>query len=148
MCMHGCQGERRRQRITGLTSHNFPFQSSSYALFPLELSEQWHIVKTGQKLKTERFQVVYGQLCGSQNKSLEARTLPLEICELEARPPWSATARRTPSWREHGLGHEMEHEILHLSATYMTKLKPKLLSWCLGWLYRHVLNTLSNFRLI
>lgn len=90
MCLHGCQGERR-QRIAGLRSRKSPFQSSSYALFHLELFEQWHIVKIGQKLKTERFQVVYGQLCGSQNKRVWERELSHWKCV---------------SWRQH------HHEVL------------------------------------
>lgn len=39
----------------------------------------------------------------TEQESLEERTLPLEMCELEATPPWGATAKGTPSQREHGL---------------------------------------------
>lgn len=79
LTMHGCQGERRRLRITGLRPRNFPCQSS-YAPFLLE----WPIVKIDEKLKTERFQV--GQLCGSQNKRVWKRGLSHWKCV---------------SWRQH-----------------------------------------------
>lgn len=148
------KGEGRRQRITGLISCNFPFQSFSYILFHFELSEQWPIVKIVRKLKIawkwgkslplwERFLVVCDQFNVVHRRQFGSRELYHWKCVSWRQCHHEVLQQQKHySWREEGLG-----IILHLSATCMTKLKPTWLSCCLGWLYRHVLNKLSNFRL-
>lgn len=137
MCMY-VKGEGRRQAITGLIACNFPFQSFSYALFHFELSEQWPIVKIVRKLKIawkwgkslpswERFPVVCGQFSVVHRRESGSTELYHWKCVSWRHHHHKVLQQKKPhSWMEDGLG-----VILHPSATYMAKLKPTWLSWCL-----------------